>query len=75
VNGTDPSTAVEWQEAVDLASGMLAVEAARLYGLITGGPKIIVARREEILSRGAHLGYTPRPEAIEEVATALARGG
>jgi len=61
----NPMTPAEWQEAVDAASGCLALEAARLYGLVTGGPKVNVARCEEILALGAELGVIPAEDAIE----------
>ncbi len=50
----DPSTPAEWQRA---------------YGLVAGGPEIDVDRCDEILRRGAGLGFTPRP--ADEVAQEL----
>lgn len=61
----DPTTPDEWQEAVDAASVCLAVDAARKYGLVTGGPEIDLDRCEEILRRGAELDIEPRP--VEEL--------
>lgn len=70
----NPMTPAEWQEAVDGASGCLALEAARLYGLVTGGPKVDVARCEEILALGAELGVTPAAHATERFMDAIIGG-
>jgi hypothetical protein len=56
----DPTNAAEWQEAVDHAHFFLLLDSARQFGLITGGPAIDVERCEEILEKGAALGYTPK---------------
>lgn len=61
----DPGTDAEWQAAVDVARGLLAIESARLYGLITGGPRCNVERCQEILSAGAQRGLTPTKDAVE----------
>jgi hypothetical protein len=68
----DPNTREAWQDAVDLADGLLAVDSARTYGLITGGPDVDVARCAAILRRGRARGITPRDNAVELVAHALA---
>jgi hypothetical protein len=61
---SDPQTPAEWQQAVDAAAGLRAIEDCRMYGLITGGPKGNPERCDEILDRGAELGITPsRPAA------------
>lgn len=57
----NPRTPQEWQEAVDAADILLGLEAARLYGLVTGGPVIDVERCDEILRRGRLRGYVPTP--------------
>ena len=59
-----PQSPEEWQEAVDLAHGFIAIESARAYGLVQGGPRCDVGRCEEILTRGADRGYTPGPKAL-----------
>lgn len=61
----DPKTPEEWQDAANGASYWLAVDAARKYGLLTGGPDVDVARCEEILARAALWGITPAP--LEEL--------
>lgn len=61
----EPETREDWQEAVDAAKASLAVHAARLYGLITGGPRVNVERCLETLARGAELGVVPSETAIE----------
>lgn len=68
---TDPTTPAECQEAVDAAEGALALDAARQYGLITGGPTIDVQRCISILKRGKSRGVTPHPQAIERFAASL----
>ncbi len=63
MNPRDPVTPAEWQDAVDTADFLLALESCKTYGLITGGPDVNIPRCEEILRRGAELGY--RPEKME----------
>lgn len=63
----DPRTPAEWQEAVDLALAYRSIHDAKLYGLITGGPQIDVARCNEILDRGRRRGVHPTPDAIHAV--------
>lgn len=62
---TEPVTAQDWQTAVDAAQGALALDAARKYGLVTGGPGVNVDRCEEILQRGRQLGYVPTKDTSE----------
>lgn len=61
----EPQTPAEWQEAVDAADGCLHLDAARGYGLVTGGPEVDVRRCEWILAAGAALGYVPAANAVE----------
>jgi DNA helicase HerA-like ATPase len=63
-----PKTKDEWQEAVDLAEGCLALDAARQYGLIVGGPIVDFDRCCNILKRGRLRGIDPSEDAIERVA-------
>jgi hypothetical protein len=56
----DPQTPEEWQEAADTAHILLAIEAARGYGLVTGGPELNEQRCIEILLRAEALGYKAR---------------
>jgi hypothetical protein len=67
-----PSTDAEWQEAVDLADFWIRVDAARQYGLITGGPAVDVARCARLLKRGKKLGFDPSPDSIERLTAAFA---
>jgi hypothetical protein len=69
----EPQTPQEWQDAVDAAQGALAVDSARKYGFITGGPEVNVERCEAILARGAEQGYRPSLMAIERFAAEVAR--
>jgi hypothetical protein len=67
----NPSTPEEWQEAVDIAHTMLAVTAARQYGLITGGPEVDEERCLDLLEKGEKKGIRPSPDAIEKVLSAF----
>jgi hypothetical protein len=49
----DPASLEEWHEAAVCAEIMLRVDAARQYGLVTGGPVIHVDRCAELLRRAA----------------------
>lgn len=63
----DPVTEEEWAEAVDAAVLMLGIEAARQYGLIIGGPEVVVERCELILERASGRGIDiPALEAVVE---------
>ena len=71
-NKTDPKTPQQWQCAVDAAQGLLYLDSARKYGLVTGGPaNINIERCEEILRRGAEMGIWPAPDAPERLAREL----
>lgn len=52
----NPVTLAEWQEAVDMANTCLAIDAARKYRLVTGGPVVDVERCCEILDGGKERG-------------------
>lgn len=66
-----PKSRAEWQEAVDAAHALLCLDAARLYGLITGGPTIDVDRCQRILEAGKKLNVQPSPYAVERMVAAL----
>jgi hypothetical protein len=68
-----PKKPGEWQAAVDAAHAALALNSARRYGLVTGGPAVNVDRCAELLEKGRKLGYVPRPEAVEQFIGAMAR--
>lgn len=57
----DPRTLQEWQYAADLADLALCVDAARQFGLITGGLVVNVQRCEEIIERAATRLIAPQP--------------
>ena len=67
----DPNNSGEWQDAVDAAHACLTLDAARLYGLVTGGPGVNVGRCEDILNRGRRRGVEPRPDAVERFLSEL----
>lgn len=66
-----PETDEEWQQAVDLAHGFLAINSARQYGFITGGPACNVSRCEEVLALGRDRGFKPQAGAIEQTVKIL----
>jgi hypothetical protein len=68
----EPETSAEWQEAADCAEGALALDSARKYGLVTGGPKVNVKQCENILIGARRLGIRPRPDSIYKFGMALA---
>jgi len=55
----EPDSPVEWQEAVNCAHFLLLLDAARGYGLVTGGPEVNAVRCTEIVKRGRRMGYKP----------------
>jgi hypothetical protein len=66
-----PDTSEQWQTAVDAARGFLALDDARGYGLVRGGPEVNTERCEKILQLGAERGFRPSPGAIERLITEL----
>jgi hypothetical protein len=62
----EPSTPQEWQEAVDAAELLLLIDAARQYGIITGGPPVNVARACEIKLKGLSMGIRPAPDLVQK---------
>lgn len=66
-----PKTVAEWQEAVDGAHACLALDAARQYGLVRGGPGVNAERCDEILRLGKARGITPRKDAIRRLVKEL----
>ena len=63
----DPLSREEWQEAVDAAHVLLAIDAARAYGLVKGGREVDAERCQEILEAGERLGVTPSPTAVRDL--------
>ncbi len=61
----NPKTEKEWQAAVNAAHGALALDSARMYGLVTGGPKVDQKRCIEILEKGKKLGIMPEDDSID----------
>jgi len=56
----EPTTRAEWQDAVDAAHALLLLDDAKLYGLLTGGPRVDRERCRWTLERGAEQGIRPR---------------
>lgn len=70
--GIWPATRLEWQQAADAAHGMLALESARLYGLVTGGPEVDVERCEQMIERAWNEHrIRPAPDAVERLVREL----
>lgn len=67
-----PGTPAEWQDAADAAHFFLLLDAARQYGLVTGGPGVNVDRCVAILDLAAARGIRPRPDAIERLTREMA---
>jgi hypothetical protein len=61
-----PKTRKEWQNLVDASHGALALDSARKYGLIKGGPTVDIERAEYFLMLGRNRGITPSPDAVEQ---------
>lgn len=56
----NPTTPDEWQLVADFSAFCLAVENARLYGLIEGGPEINVDRCRDLLLMAQDRGIESR---------------
>jgi hypothetical protein len=69
----EPTTPDDWRRAVTLAEVMLDIDAARQYGLITGGPEVNVARCVDVLRRGRQRGIVPRSPDVNAMTEALVR--
>ncbi len=70
----EPQTLDDWQDVADLSTTYLALESARQYGLIEGGPEVNVERCEELLAGAAALGIEPRDDAIERCLSLIYAG-
>jgi TPR repeat protein len=71
----DPRTRREWQEAADMAEGLLALDAARKYGLVYGGVAADIERCVRILDRAARKGIRPRHDAAAWFVAVMLTGG
>ena len=71
----NPQTPAEWQQAANLARACLLIDSARKYGLITGGPEIMLWRCDVILTRAASRGIRPQEEVALQMAVELGQGG
>jgi len=59
----DPQTPAEWQEAVDAAAFLLALDSCRLYGLVETDIEIDELRALDLIKRGLKLGI--RAQSLE----------
>jgi hypothetical protein len=70
----DPCTDAEWREAVALAAALLNIDAARQYGLITGGPEVRIDRSVAILEAGRARSIVPTRAEVDQAIAVIARG-
>jgi hypothetical protein len=61
IQSSEPKTLQEWQYAADLAALALSIDAARQFGLITGGPIVNHARCDEIIAGAESRGLAAAP--------------
>lgn len=68
----DPRTPEEWQNAVDAADALLKLDAARMYGLVRGGPEVDADRCWDLVHRAREEhGIEPSEDAIERFVAEL----
>ena len=60
----NPRTREEWQEAANAAYFLLLVDAAREYGMTTGGPEVKIERCNWILAEARKRGITPAKDDV-----------
>lgn len=73
---TDPRTLAEWQSAVDAADALLKLDAARLYGLVTGGPEVDTDMCWDLIYRAEEeYGIEPAEDAVERFLTEVFKAG
>ena len=71
----EPNTPEEWQTAVDAADALLRLDAARTYGLVTGGPEVDAERCWELIYRAQEEhGIQPSEDAVERLLAELTGG-
>jgi len=63
----DPITDEEWQEVVNNIEVLRLIDAARQYGLITGGPEINQDRCDELLAKARRKGIYPQSTVVEQL--------
>ena len=68
-----PKTPEQWQKAVNIASVMVVIAEAQLFGLLTGKLKVDLGGCEKLLTEGKKLGYLPRAETLDGYIRAFAR--
>jgi len=70
----NPRTVEKGQEAADVAQWALALDSARQFGLVEGGPKVNVERCEEILNLAEKRGIRPHKDAVACIMRGMAGG-
>ncbi|MEP7304183.1 MAG: hypothetical protein ABJA98_01570 [Acidobacteriota bacterium] len=72
----NPRTPAEWQAAVNAAEALLLLQSARLYGLLLAcGPKVHVARCEQILAQGRARQVVPIRDGVDAYINELVSAG
>lgn len=70
----EPSTEVEWQEAVEAAYAAALIAAAVGLGLLEAGPRVNLGRCRQLIRRGRDRGISPQRDAVVRIITGLVGG-
>jgi hypothetical protein len=68
---TDPQTTADWRLVLAVAHACLALDAARQYGVVVGGPTIDVRRCEELIAGGLAIGLRVTKDEIDTATDTL----
>jgi hypothetical protein len=71
----DPITDEEWQEVVNEIAVLRVIDAARQYGLITGGPELNHDRCYELLAKAREKDIYPRNPSLRYFLGDLSESG
>lgn len=72
-DGKLPLTDQEWREVVLAAHALRSIEDCRMYGLLAGGPNIVLDRVDWFIAEGKKRGIVPTEAEVTEAAAALVR--
>lgn len=73
----DPQTPEQWRMAAAMAQACIVLDAARQYGLVTGGPGVNLNRCLEVVARAKARDIVPSEAEIDQAiqAIVIAHGG